>query len=46
MVTAESMMGLEEAGRGLLVGTRSATSMGEDWWRGRQEKREKGEVKR
>lgn len=30
IATAESKMGLEEAGRGLLVGRRSATSEGED----------------
>jgi len=30
MVPAESMVGLEEAGRGLLVGRRSAIREGED----------------
>lgn len=33
MVAAESMTGLEEAGRGLLIGRRSANSVREDWRR-------------
>lgn len=37
MVPAESMMGLEETGRGLLVGTSSVINEGEDWRRKEKE---------
>lgn len=41
MVPAESRTGLEEAGRGLWVGRRSAISVGEDWWRKERNRRRK-----